>query len=44
VVLAVAHDQYRDMGIEAVRALGVKGAVIYDIKGLFPKAKVDARL
>jgi len=44
VVLAVAHDQYRDMGIEAVRALAVPDAVVYDIKGLFGKAEADARL
>jgi UDP-N-acetyl-D-galactosamine dehydrogenase len=43
-VLAVAHDQYRDMGIEALRLLGVKDAVVYDIKGLFGKDAVDARL
>jgi UDP-N-acetyl-D-galactosamine dehydrogenase len=43
-VLAVAHDQYRDMGIQAVRALGIKDAVVYDIKGLFGKDAVDARL
>ena len=44
VVLAVAHDQYRDIGIETVRALGVRNAVVYDIKGLFDKQDVDARL
>jgi UDP-N-acetyl-D-galactosamine dehydrogenase len=43
-VLAVAHDQYRDMGIQALRALGIKDAVVYDIKGLFGKDAVDARL
>jgi UDP-N-acetyl-D-galactosamine dehydrogenase len=44
IVLAVAHDEYRDLGIDAVRRLGHEGAVVYDIKGLFPKDKVDARL
>lgn len=44
VILAVSHDQYRNMGIEAIRALGVKGAVVYDIKGMFSKELVDARL
>jgi UDP-N-acetyl-D-galactosamine dehydrogenase len=44
IVLAVAHDEYRDLGIDAVRRLGREGAVVYDIKGLFPKDKVDARL
>ena len=29
---------------EAVRALGVKEAVVYDIIGLFNKSDVDARL
>jgi UDP-N-acetyl-D-galactosamine dehydrogenase len=44
IVLAVAHDEYRDLGIDAVRRLGREGAVVYDIKGLFPKDKVDGRL
>jgi len=44
IVLAVAHDEYRDLGIDAVRRLGREGAVVYDIKGLFPKDTVDARL
>jgi UDP-N-acetyl-D-glucosamine/UDP-N-acetyl-D-galactosamine dehydrogenase len=44
IVLAVAHDEYRDLGIDAVRRLGHEGAVVYDIKGLFPRDKVDARL
>jgi UDP-N-acetyl-D-galactosamine dehydrogenase len=43
-VLAVAHTEYREMGIEAVRSLGVNGAIVYDIKGLFAKDTVDARL
>jgi UDP-N-acetyl-D-galactosamine dehydrogenase len=44
VVLAVAHDQYREMGIEAMHALGERDAVIYDIKGIFNKELVDGRL
>ena len=44
VVLAVAHDYYRDMGIEAVQSLSVKDAVVYDIKGMYPKDVVDGRL
>jgi UDP-N-acetyl-D-galactosamine dehydrogenase len=44
IVLAVAHDEYRDLGIDAVRRLGRDGAVVYDIKGLVPRDKVDGRL
>ena len=44
IVLAVAHDEYRDLGIDAVRRLGHENAVVYDIKGLFPRDKVDGRL
>ena len=44
IVLAVAHDEYRDLGVDAVRRLGRDGAVVYDIKGLFPRDKVDGRL
>lgn len=44
IVLAVAHDEFRGMGIGALRALGHADAIVYDIKGLFPKDAVDGRL
>jgi UDP-N-acetyl-D-galactosamine dehydrogenase len=44
IVLAVAHQQFRDMGAQAIRALGRPGAVLYDIKSLLPADQVDARL
>jgi UDP-N-acetyl-D-galactosamine dehydrogenase len=44
IVVAVAHDQFRDMGVDGLRRLANGRAVIYDIKGLFPKDAVDARL
>jgi len=44
IVVAVAHDEFRDMGVEGIRRLANGRAVIYDIKGLFPKDAVDARL
>jgi UDP-N-acetyl-D-galactosamine dehydrogenase len=44
VIIAVAHDCFRDMGIDAVRALTKSSAVIFDIKYLFPADTVDARL
>jgi len=44
IVVAVAHDEFRDMGVDGIRRLANGRAVIYDIKGLFPKDAVDARL
>ena len=44
VVQAVAHDQYKTLGVDAVRAFTAPGGVIYDIKGLFGKDAVDGRL
>jgi len=45
VILAVAHDQFRDMGGEGVRALGRPGAsVVYDVKHVLPRDMVDGRL
>jgi UDP-N-acetyl-D-galactosamine dehydrogenase len=43
-VLAVAHKEFRDQGIGAVRKACKKNHVIYDIKYLFPAAQVDGRL
>ena len=44
VVMGVAHDKFRSMGIAGVRALGRKGHVLYDIKYVFRADEVDGRL
>ena len=44
VIVAVAHDEFRALGIDGLRRLGHAGTVYYDIKGIFPKDAVDARL
>ncbi len=44
IVIAVAHDQFREMGIEAIRELGKPECVIFDVKHLFPKRCTTARL
>jgi UDP-N-acetyl-D-galactosamine dehydrogenase len=44
VVLAVAHDQYRTLGAEGARRYGRGNALLYDIKSLYPREAVDARL
>ncbi len=43
-VVAVAHDQFKTLGIEGLRRLANERAIIYDIKGMFPKQQVDGRL
>ncbi|HVR80840.1 MAG TPA: nucleotide sugar dehydrogenase [Luteimonas sp.] len=44
IVVAVAHDEFRALGVDGLRRLASGRAVIYDIKGIFPKDAVDARL
>ena len=44
VVIAVAHDEFRALGIDGLRRFGHAQTVYYDIKGVFPKEAVDARL
>ena len=44
VIIAVAHNQFKAMGITAIRALGKKNHVLYDIKYILPAEKVDGRL
>jgi UDP-N-acetyl-D-galactosamine dehydrogenase len=44
VIVAVAHKQFKDMGVEKVRALGKPACVLYDVKYTFPANTVDARL
>ena len=44
VVVAVAHQAFRDMGPQAVRALTKPGGVVFDVKAIFPKGAADLRL
>jgi UDP-N-acetyl-D-galactosamine dehydrogenase len=44
IVLAVAHREFTEMGIEGVRAFGNGNSVIYDIKYVLPGDQVDDRL
>lgn len=44
IILAVAHREFREMGAEAIRAWLKPNGVIYDVKGVLPKEKVDGRL
>ena len=43
-VAAVAHDEFRALGIKGARALCRARHVIFDIKHIFPEAQVDGRL
>jgi len=44
IIVAVAHAQFKEMGIEAIRALGKPDCVIFDTKSVFEAGKVDGRL
>ena len=44
IILAVAHDQFLEMGIEKIRYLGKGKHLIYDLKYLFDASDTDLRL
>lgn len=44
IILAVAHQQFTEMGIEKIRALGKAEHVLYDLKYVFTKEDTDIRL
>lgn len=44
IVLAVAHQRFRDLGAAGIRALGRSGAVIYDLKRVLPAGAADGAL
>ncbi|CUR48407.1 UDP-glucose dehydrogenase [Alloalcanivorax xenomutans] len=44
IVMAVAHDQFKEMGATAIRELGKELHVLYDLKYTLPKEAVDRRL
>ena len=44
IIMTVAHQQFRDMGAAAVRALGKEKHVLYDIKYIYDAHETDLRL
>jgi UDP-N-acetyl-D-galactosamine dehydrogenase len=44
VVMAVAHKEFKDMGVGGARRYGRKNHVLFDIKHVYPAAETDGRL
>jgi UDP-N-acetyl-D-glucosamine/UDP-N-acetyl-D-galactosamine dehydrogenase len=44
IILAVAHNQFRELGEAGIRKLAKPNHVIFDVKHVLPKSAVDARL
>jgi UDP-N-acetyl-D-glucosamine/UDP-N-acetyl-D-galactosamine dehydrogenase len=44
IILAVAHDEFREMGAERIRDFGKPSSVLYDLKSLFAAKDSDLRL
>ena len=44
IIVAVAHDEFREMGEKGIKAFGKKTSVLYDIKYVLPAYAVDDRL
>ena len=44
IILAVAHDEFKQMGVENIRQLGKTNHVLYDLKYILSKQDVDMRL
>jgi UDP-N-acetyl-D-galactosamine dehydrogenase len=44
VILAVAHNEFKAMGVDAIRALGKSECVLYDLKHVLQSYEADIRL
>jgi UDP-N-acetyl-D-galactosamine dehydrogenase len=44
VVLAVAHKQFMDLGLAAIRGFGKPAAALFDVKSVLPKGSAEFRL
>lgn len=44
IILAVAHDDFRRLSVEQVRALGKPNNILFDLKYVFPAGESDLRL
>ena len=44
IVLTVAHQQFKDLGSDGIRAFGKSESILYDVKHVLPAEDVDGRL
>lgn len=44
IIIAVSHQQFKEMGAKGLHALGKTNHVLYDIKYILPASEVDGRL
>lgn len=44
ILLAVGHNEFRELGVEGIRKFGKKEHVLFDLKYVLPKEEVDMRL
>jgi UDP-N-acetyl-D-glucosamine/UDP-N-acetyl-D-galactosamine dehydrogenase len=44
IILAVAHQDFYDLGIPVIRSFGTKNTIIYDLKFMFPSDQTNLRL
>ena len=44
IIIAVAHQQFKTLGGEGIRAFGKASSVIFDVKHILPRDAVDGRL
>ena len=44
IIIAVPHNEFFNMGISSIKALGKKNHVLFDLKSMFDKNQSDIRL
>ena len=44
IILAVAHHQFKQLGIEQIKKYGRRNHVLYDVKYVFSSSEVDGRI
>jgi UDP-N-acetyl-D-galactosamine dehydrogenase len=44
IIIAVAHDEFKQLSLETIKAFGKPNHLLYDVKYLFTQSQVDGRL
>lgn len=44
ILVLVAHDDFKNMGVDKIHALGKENHVLFDVKSIYPKDQTDLRL
>ena len=44
IIISVAHDEFKELSLDEIKAYGASNHVLYDVKCILSQSEVDGRL